>query len=312
MQKLIHRTGLVAALLIVQCAHSQLEASGYRRMYSSQDVEGLAAHLVSTEHMEDAQKILIPACRKPSATGTMHALLAKTYMDDPYETAKLAATIKSELQKAIALDPNSGVVYRVWAEFYNLQGDYKTAIVYAHKALDAKKPDKDLALRQLIVAHSNLKEYDAAVKYCDERAKYSGKTDSYYRYKATLLENTNRLPEAIQMWREAIKMRNDDNTVQQLVDCLDRAGKRQEAIVELTGLIKKNPSDDEAYAKRAKLHVKLKQYKEALDDYSTAIKEEPSSRLYKARADLYELMGRKKEAAEDLIKAKGEDSKKLF
>jgi tetratricopeptide (TPR) repeat protein len=50
-----------------------------------------------------------------------------------------------------------------------------------------------------------------------------------------------------------------------------------------------------------------KHYKEAIDDYTKAIKLEPTARCYKERAALYKLIGKPKEAAEDLKKASIED-----
>ena len=272
-------------------------------------IEKLAFRLVSSEHMEDAQKILIPGCKSSRATGVMHALLAKTYMDDPYESRKLSTQVKLELDTALKLDPDSGVVHRIWAEYFNLQGDYKKAIAASRKALASKKPDADSAYRQLIISYSNLGDYNQAYKCNEERFKYSGASDANYRNRAIMLEKIGRYPEAVQAWRDALNKRHDDSTVLSLIDCMERGGQYQDAIDELTKLLKSNPADDEAMTRRAKLYIKMKKYKEAIVDYSSAIKEDPTARLYRERAELYKLTGQAAAAAADLEKAKKEESR---
>jgi len=272
-------------------------------------VEQRCLQLVGGERMEEAQHLLIPWCKRPTATGTMHALLAKTYMDDPYESSRLSAQVKIELATALKLDPESGTVYRVLAEYANLQGDHKKAIQYARKAIDCKKPDKDSGYRQLVIAYSSLKDYPQAYKCNEERFKYSGMNDSNLRNRAMLLEQMGKQTEAVQAWREALKFRRDDSTQLSLIACLEHGGQDKEAIEELSSLIKNNPADDEARSRRAKLYVKIKQYKEAISDYSAAIKEAPSARLYKARAEIYKLMGQPAAAAADLEQAKKEEKK---
>jgi len=300
----------LALLLLANFAITTGSASAqFSKTMTPDAIEKLAFRLVSSEHMEDAQKILVPGCKSPRATGVMHALLAKTYMDDPYESRKLSSQVKLELDTALKLDPDSGIVHRIWAEYFNLQGDYKKAIEAARKALAAKKQDADSAYRQLIISYSNLGDYNQAYKCNEERFKYSGDSDANYRNRAIMLEKIGRYPEAIQAWRDALKKRHDDSTVLLLIACMERGGKYQEAIDELTKLLKSNPADDEAMTRRAKLYIKMKKYKEAIADYSSAIKEDPTARLYRERAELYKLTGQTAAAAADLEKAKKEESR---
>jgi len=303
---------IAASILIVQGTATQIAMSAppTYKIKTIKDIEDLAAHLVNTEHLEDAKRILVPGCQRPNATGGMHALLAKCYMDDPGETAHNSQLIKQELETAMKLDPQSGRVYRIWAEYYNLQGDYKKAITFAQKGLEVKMPDPDSCYRQLSIAYSNLGDYEKALKYHEERLKYGTglRSESYYRTKAPWLEKLNRRKETIEAWRNSIKQRNSDSNVMSLIACMERFGQYQDAIDELTKLLARNPADDEAMARRASLYIKQKKYPEALRDYSNAIDSDPSARLYRARASLYQLMGQPAKAATDLEKAKKEDN----
>jgi len=289
--------------LIFCAATFSLSAAFGRGVDSIAKIEKLGGHLVKGHHVIDARRLLEPACRRPDSTCLMHCLLAKAYMDDPDLDPKVVKRVDSELQTAIKLNPSSGYAYRVWAEWDNLQGNYKAAIVHSKKALAVKDSEND-AWRQLTIAYSNLGDYKAALECTERRFKLDGATEAHFLTKAALLEKLNRRGEAAQQYREALKVRNVDTTVNLLVDCLTTDGKYQDAIVEISQLIKKNPNDSEAIAKRAALQSKLKHYKEAIQDYTAALDLDPSPRLYTARAAVYGLNNQKKQADDDIAKAK--------
>ena len=192
---------IAASFVIVQVtvAQSAISAPPTQHLNTITDIENLAARLVNTEHLENAKRILIPGCQRPNATGGMHALLAKCYMDDPGETAHNSQLIKQELDTALKLDPQNGRVYRIWAEYYNLQGDYKKAITFAQKSLDVKVPDPDGGNRQLSIAYSNLGDYEKALSAYNAGPKavetFGGvppydETQSYVKRIMGMLKNT--------------------------------------------------------------------------------------------------------------------------
>ncbi|MBS1999557.1 MAG: hypothetical protein JSS86_24695 [Cyanobacteria bacterium SZAS LIN-2] len=274
-----------------------------RGVNSIYQIENLAEHLVMRHHVLDGRRLLEPACKRPNATSRMHAFLAKAYMDDPEQDSRILSRVDGELQTAVRLDPENGMAYSFMAEFDNLQGEYKRALVNAQKALTVKKPFPD-ALRQLAIAHSNLGDYKAALAETEARAKVNGRTEAYFLSMGDLLEKLNRRPEAVQNYREALKMRNVDTTVNKIVACLESDGKYQDAIVEISKLIQKNPIDSEALAKRGELQAKLKHYKESIADYTAAIDLDESARLYSARAQVYKSMGLRQKADDDIASAK--------
>jgi len=295
---------ITACTTLLLCVATLQTTAGPRsRIETTAQIEKLGAHLVSGHHVIDARRLLEPACSRPNSTSTMHCLLAKAYMDDLEQDPKVLKRVDGELQTAIKLDPENGFAYRVMAEFANLQGEYKKALVDANKALAVKHPDKD-AYRQLTIAHSNLGDYKAALVDVEARYKTNGPTEPHFLTKASLLEKLNRRAEAAQQYREALKVHNVDITANLLVECLKADGKYQDAVVVLSDMIKKNPNDSEALAKRGDLQSKLKHYKESIQDYSEAIDLEPSPRLYTARAAVYALNNQKKQADDDLVKAK--------
>jgi len=243
----------------------------------------------------------------------MYCILAKTYLDDVDQNTKAINSILPDLKLAITLDPKSGYPYRLLAEYYNLQGDYKQAVLCCQKALKLNASDSD-AWRQQAISHFNLEDYKAALADIDARIALSnnGPTESMTTMRGNILEKLNRPQDAIACYRQSAKKRDTDILTNSIVRCLETQNKYQEAIDEISRLIKRNPADDEALTYRASLQTKLKNYKAALRDFSMAITLEPSAGHYKSRAAIYKLLGQNKEAEADLIKAKKNESSEPF
>jgi tetratricopeptide (TPR) repeat protein len=268
----------------------------------------LAQHLIVNEHILDGRRILLPLCHRPETTARMYTLLARTYIEDPEQDSKMNGEIERDLKMAMSMDPNDGMSFRWMANFSNLQGQYKEALIYADKAIKAKYTDT-AAYREKAVSYSNLGRFDDALKAVDSLIAISGPSDTLFTNKAKLLEKVKRYPEAEAAYRQSIAARNQDTTVFLLVHCLDADGKYQEAISELNKQLKVNPDDSEALAMRARLAVKSKNLPMALADFSKAIDLEPTSKLYNERAAIFTSMGKQEAAARDLAQAKRLDAR---
>ncbi len=121
--------------------------------------------------------------------------------------------------------------------------------------------------------------------------------------KAGMLQDAKRYDEAIAVIKEVLATRWIDDVALKLAQCYMKAGRPKDAINELSSIIEKNPEDEFAFSERAKARVSLKLYKEALKDFDKSIELSPLSSTFKARADLYDVLGMKAEAKRDRIKA---------
>jgi tetratricopeptide (TPR) repeat protein len=82
-------------------------------------------------------------------------------------------------------------------------------------------------------------------------------------------------------------------------------GRMNDAVAEMTAVVKQNPEEDEAWIKRATLYFDMAKYKEAIHDYTQALETSFGSNetIYRARARAYEKLGQKDLAQKDLKKA---------
>ena len=73
------------------------------------------------------------------------------------------------------------------------------------------------------------------------------------------------------------------------------------AIADYSKIIELDDDSEDAYQKRGDCQFALGQYKKALDDYNLALKHEvdPTAESYRARANVYEKLGKLELAAKD-------------
>jgi len=101
-------------------------------------------------------------------------------------------------------------------------------------------------------------------------------------------------------YRKSLSLVYSDWAAFQIVRCLEGENKYADAVAELNKIVKRNPRDGEAYRLRAKIKLKLKNFKEALKDADTAVELEPTTKSFRQRALIHELMGRKDLARKDM------------
>lgn len=262
-------------------------------------------------HTAEARRLIEPLCFCKETTAPMYCLLAEAYIDDYSQNPSDSKKIVSILQAAIKLDPSSSVAYKDMAEFCNVEGQYQKAVEYGLKSLQCPHPYLG-TYRQTAIAYSNLGQYDKALAAINTFINLDKtRRDQTYTMKAGILEKMKRYDDAVAAYRQAFALRSDDMTLNSIVRCLEAEHKFAEAVSEISRLIKINPNDSEALAVRAKLQKTNKNYGAALDDYSKAINIDPSARLYKARADIYLLIGQKLAADRDLASARKADASKF-
>jgi tetratricopeptide (TPR) repeat protein len=273
----------------------------------NQAVTARARALITGGHTLEARRLIEPLCFTRDTTAPMYCLLAETYIDDFSQNPSDSKKIEMILQAAIKADPSFSLAYKDMAEFCNVQGDYKKAVEYGNKSLACPEP-YIWVYRQTAIAYSNLGQYDKALADINKFIALDSSKDATFTMKAGILEKMKRYDEAVAAYRQAFAKRPQDMTILNIVRCLEAQRKFPQAIDEISQLIKLNPHDPEAFAIRAKLQRENKNYAAALNDLGRAIDMDPTSRLYKARADVYNLLGQKQAAERDLASAKKVDS----
>lgn len=233
----------------------------------------------------------------------MYFFLARSYIEDPEMDPTMNKEIVQDLNMAIKLDPDNGEYYRYMAKFYNIQGQWDEALKYEEKALKAKKVDV-AAYRERSGTYASLGRYNEALANMDIYIAKVPPSENTYFNKAAILQELKRYDEAAKFFRLSIGLRNQDRTIIQLSRCLDLAGRYQEAIDELSKVIKTTPLDDESLVMRARLHRKNKNAQLALNDFTKALEIEHSAKTYTERAAVYAQLGQKSAEAKDLAKAK--------
>ncbi|GEM_PF-953880 len=93
-----------------------------------------AIHLIEDGHIIEGRKLLRPFCHRPDTTARMYFGLAQSYIEDPEMDPKMNNEILNDLNMAIKLEPDNGEHYRYMARFYNVQGQWKDALIYEQKA----------------------------------------------------------------------------------------------------------------------------------------------------------------------------------
>ncbi len=266
-----------------------------------------AQQLTNQKHIAEAQKILIKLCNGPHASIQALCLLAWTYLaEENTITDDHIAECEKLTKRAIKLNPEWGNAYKLQAQLYNLQNKPAQAIAYSTKALAVKNPDMKAYLQRCLAYEATGKHKEALSDITIYSDKYAPEAEML-ELKGSVLVNLNRYEDAIAAYRAALKKQFRDWTIYRIVDCFEQQHQYGKAAEELTRLIKVNALDSEAYQTRGRMLGLAKHYKEAIDDYTKAIKLEPTARCYKERAALYRLTGKPKEAAEDLKKASIED-----
>jgi tetratricopeptide (TPR) repeat protein len=254
------------------------------------------------KHIAEA-KVIFEKLRKSNCiTPDVLCGSAFTYMDDLDDTAD-ADKAEKFLKQAIALDKNCSKAYCRLAEIALLQDRLEESLTYVNQSLKCPvKYSSAYLLRARVL--NMLKRYDQAYKAALDAEKYMGKFVSVYSTKAGILAQMGRYAEAAEAFRQSDRYHASDWARHQIINCLIKAGKPEEALKETARLLAIVPNDPDAFRLRSSIYKQLKNYHAALKDLDKVIAIEPSSIAYKERADLYARMGNMEKSKADLAAAR--------
>lgn len=266
-----------------------------------------AQHLINQKHVVEGQQILLKICAAPNPPAEALCLLAFTYLaEEKTITDEHLIEVEKAAKRAIKIDPEYGLAYKILAQGNNLQSKHEIAIVQSSKALSVKKPEIKAYLQRCL-AYEALGRHKEALSDITYYTENSDGSADMYTLKGSILFAMKRYDDAVVAYRASQKAQFRDWTIYRIVECFEQQHQYDKATEELSKLIKINSQDAEAYQTRGRMQALAKRYTAAIGDYTTAIKLEPTGRFYKERAALYKLTGKTKEAAEDLRKASIED-----
>jgi len=303
-------TLLLAASTALSCPPTWAVSDAVLKQKTSE-----ARTLFEQDHLLQAQKIMLQVCQQSNATPEMYVLLADTFLDYQGVDFESPGLHQAEqgLTRAMQLDPEYGRVYKDMAEFCNLREQYNQAIALSTKALQVKRPEA-AALRQRAMAYSHLHQYKEALADLTALMKRERPLPYNYEMKGDIEMALHDYHAAELAYRQSIPLAKSfpARTYNAIIKCMREQHKYQEAIKDVSVLIKKNPESAEAYALRGELYTELHDSKDALTDLSKAISLEPTAKYYKERAELYKTLGQTAAAEQDLKSASNANKNSLF
>lgn len=292
------RTSLSLVLLILLQGTFSTVA---RAADTSERLVAKANFMMSRGHYAEARQILKSVLTGSPKSTHVLCLLGSTYLNADDNSQALSRGFPVAIkyyQQAVAIDPECGEAYRHLADCANINGDYPEALKMATKAIQAKQPSPT-AYRERAVALTSLNRHKEALADIEQLIKYEPNKLEVLLMKGSVLENQGNYQEALSVYRQSEKIKNDDGIKYRQIQCLSKSGQKKEAIAMLDQMLVAHPNDDAALHKRAKMKAKAGDTKGAIDDYTKAIKSLSTASLLIERANLYDKLGQKDLARRD-------------
>ena len=151
------------------------------------------------------------------------------------------------------------------------------------------------------VAHSALKDFEAAIEQYDKAIACTPDQEKAYNNRGVAKAALDRRKEAIEDYDAAIRINPKYETAyKNRGNAKDRLGRREEAIEDYDAAIHINPAYVDAYKSRSLTNLKLRRYEDAAEDCNEAIAIDPRfSDAYHIRGDVKLRLGKFGEAIKD-------------
>jgi len=187
-------------------------------------------------------------------------------------------------------------------EFYKKK-DFVTALKHYNEAKDMN-PDEVLFYSNIAACHIETKDFDAAIKSCDEGiASTKGKQYDYAKLakvmgrKASALEKKGEFVEALKVYQAAL-LENNDSSIKDAMKRLEKNKKEKE----ITDYIK--PEMAEAHKVAGTELFKAGNYPGAVKEYDEGLRRDPKNcAIYTNRAQAYIKLMEPNQAMKDAEKA---------
>ena len=217
-----------------------------------------------------------------------------------------------DLNRIVASDPQA----KKYPSVYN----FRAAALLSDNQEDAalkdcltsRKLGRDTGLTSFVLCriYQSRGEHEKAAHEMDFAMKQYKLANLAYPHtlKALNLEALKKDKEALDEWNIACKLatKPEEGDLTNRARLCERLGKYPQAIADYTSLITLNADNEFALEKRGRLYFKIGKYKECVADLSKSLKldEDAAPSTAELLAAAYEKLGMKKEAAQELARAK--------
>lgn len=204
--------------------------------------------------------------------------------------------VNEDLQKAIALKADMPGAYALLADVYDSQKNYEKAVAAWTQAILQNERDRDVYRRRSASLYA-LGRRNEALADLDRFIAIRPDKPIGHRLKADMLADMGRFSDALKEYELSIKFEhgNRKSPVFHLRGRLFAKLKRyKDAIKDFSSAIEIDPQDDDALRARGDLYCNLGEYRRAIDDYSRAIETSPdfARASLEARSKAYRKIGR--------------------
>jgi tetratricopeptide (TPR) repeat protein len=266
---------------------------------------------VTGEHFDEAIRGSLPLTHSRYADARLFVDLADCYRQEWGQHLMQVDAAKECCKKALTLNASYGCAYDMLGQIASVQGQQDEAINQFAKALSVSEPEPVAwyhrakayaSSHRYIEALADLNTFEKHIKTNDPNDHDSVMALNVIR--GQVYQGLGKYDLAAVAYKKSYPKYRSEWTEEQILECTIKADKLPEAIKELSNRITRDPQDDDSYFKRAGLKVRQKQFKEAIADYTSAIKIAPTPTYYKERAKAYQEIGENELAKKDLEKAK--------
>ncbi|MBX9949829.1 MAG: tetratricopeptide repeat protein [Candidatus Obscuribacterales bacterium] len=210
------------------------------------------------------------------------------------------------LYRAAKADPTNSEVYAEQANIYAVQRQHQKAIDAATLSIKYGKRNSVkhmYHLRSMMLSGQG--KYKKAIEDMNSYLKIDSVKHRAYMWRATAYEQDGQLDKAMADYRTGMQISKNYEYRFHTARVLQKQGKMEEAVAEMTAIIKQNPEEDEAWNKRGTLYFAMGKYQESVKDFTQALATSFGSNetIYRSRGRAYEKLGQKDLAQKDFKKA---------
>lgn len=238
--------------------------------------------------------------KKPNSSQAL-VYRARCYVDENKNKEALEC-----LHRAAKADPKNAEIYSEQANIYALQKQYQKAVDAASLAI---KYGKGFSVKHTYhlrsMMYTALGQKKKAIEDMCSYIKIDSAKPRAFMWRANAYEQDGQWDKALADYRTALEMSKNYEYRFHAARVLQKQGKMEQAVAEMTAIIKQNPEEDEAWNKRGNLNFAMGRYQEAVRDFTEALATSFGSNdtLYRSRGKAYEKLGQKDRAQKDFQKA---------
>jgi len=232
--------------------------------------------------------------------------LALVYRSHCYADENKTKEALDCLFRAAKVDPTNPEVYAEEANIYAMQKQHQKAIDAATLSIKYGRGNSlkhMYHLRSMMLSAQG--KYKQAIEDMNSYLKIDSVKHRAFMWRATSYEQDGQLDKALADYRTAMQMSKNYEYRFHTARVLQKQGKMEEAVAEMTAIIKQNPEEDEAWNKRGTLYFAMGKYRESVKDFTEALATSFGSNetIYRARGRAYEKLGQRDLAQKDFRKA---------